>query len=204
MKTILTLNKLEAEILYIFAQNFDLKITILQLTKKIKNYYANVYNTIKSLQKRGLLKIESIGMANICSLNINSLELPVFMAFIEEISSLQILKKLPFIRRIIEEIKNISPISSIGIFGSYASESATLKSDIDLFILTDKTEKFKNFIPRYFPEFENCIDLNVISFEEFIESQKSKEFTVSKEIVKNKIILMGAELFYQIIQEARK
>ncbi len=204
MYNIINLNSLEANILCIFAKDFNLKISILQIAKTIKKHYPNTYNTVKNLQKKDLLKIETVGKANICSLNINSLELPVYLAFVEELNSLQILKKLPFLKNVINEANKISPIISIGIFGSYASGTETKKSDIDIFILTDKLKEFKNFISKYFPEFENKIDLNIISFEEFIMSLKSKQFTVSKEIIKNKIILTGAEIFYQILLESNK
>src|SRR3989344_6319599 len=204
MYSIINLNSLEAGILYIFARNTDLKISILQIAKQIKKHYPNIYNTVKNLQKKDLLKIETIGKASICSINFNSLELPIYLAFAEELNSFQIFKKMPFLKNVINEAKKINPAVSIGIFGSYASGTEIKKSDIDIFILTDKIKEFKNFIPKYFPEFENKIDLNVISFEEFIISLKSKQFTVSKEIVKNKIILTGAEIFYQIIMEVNK
>jgi len=204
MYSIIYLNSSEADILYAFVRKTDLKISILQIANEIKKHYPNIYNSVKKLQKNGLLKIETIGKANICSLNVNSLELPVYLAFVDELNSLQILDKLPFLQNIINEAKRINPVVSIGVFGSYASGTETKKSDIDLFILTDKVKEFKDFIPKYFPEFENKIDLNVISFEEFIASLKSKQFTVSKEIVKSKRILTGAEIFYQILLESNK
>ena len=91
-------------------------------------------------------------------------------------------------------------------FGSYVDKSANKESDIDIFILVEKNKikNFKNFIPKYFPEFENKVDLNIISFEEFIDSLKNKQFTVSKELMKNKLIINGAETYYNILQEVQK
>lgn len=191
-----------------FARKFNLKISILQLAKEIKTHYANVYNAIKNLEKKQLILLETVGKAKICSLNMQTLDLPIYLAFVEELKAQDfMLRNLPFLKRIIEEIKKIAPVSCIGIFGSYASKNANKKSDIDIFILIEqrKLKDFKNFIPKYFPEFENKIDLNIISFEEFIVSLKNpKQFTVSLEIIENKIILSGAELFYQIVQEVFK
>ena len=184
-----------------------MEISILQLSKEVKYHYANVYKTIKSLKNKDLVKLKTVGKASICSLNKKSSKLPVYLAFVAELKSQNILfKKFPFLKRLIEEIKNITPVACIGMFGSYVDKSANKESDIDIFILVEKNKikNFKNFIPKYFPEFENKVDLNIISFKEFIDSLKNKQFTVSKEVMKNKLIINGAETYYNILQEVQK
>lgn len=207
MNDIIRLSNLEANILYIFVKNFDLEISILQITKEIKNHYANVYKTIKNLKNKNLMNFKTVGKATIYSLNKKSLKLPIYLAFVEELKSQDILlNKFPFLKRLVEEVKNITPINCIGIFGSHIDGSSNKKSDIDIFILVEKNKikNFNNFIPKYFPEFENKIDLNMISFEEFIDSLKSKQFTLSREIIKNKLIISGAETYYNILLEAQR
>src|SRR3989344_3888051 len=88
MYSIISLNNSEADIIYLFARKTDQKISILQIAKEVKKHYPNIYNTVKNLQKKNLLKIEIMGKANICSLNFNSLELPVYLAFAEELISI--------------------------------------------------------------------------------------------------------------------
>ncbi len=204
MNAIIRLSNLEANVLYLFARKFGLRVSILQLAKEVKTHYANVYKAVKVLEKRGLIELETVGKASICSLNMKALTLPIYLSFVEELKAQDaILKKFPFFRKIIEEARRIAPLSCIGVFGSYAAGNASAKSDIDVFILTgqNKLRDFRNFIPKYFPELENRVDLNALSFEEFSASLKAKQFTVSQEIAKNKLILFGAETFYQIFQE---
>ncbi len=200
MKDITSITNLEIKILSMFTRNYNLKISILQLSKQLKVHYPNVYKTVKKLENKGLLKLETIGKASICALNKNTLNLSVYLAYVEEDKAKEVIKKYPFIGRITKEIIKINPISVIGIFGSHIIGKTTLKSDIDLFILTDKIKELKDFIPKYFPEYENKIDFNVISFEEFTESIKNiKQLTVSTEIIKNKMLISGAEVYYNIL-----
>ena len=201
------LTNLEAKIFNVFAKKFDWNMSILELSKNIGEYYPNTYQAIKNLEKKGLLQLKEIGSSNICSLNLETIELPMYLAFVEEQSAKQLIIKFPFLNRIIKEAKRISPVICFGMFGSQISGITNKKSDIDLFILTEasKIKDFKDFISKYFPELDNKIDLTIISFDEFIESlNKKSQFTVSLEINKNKLIFYGAEIYYQIIQETLK
>ena len=201
MKAIIRLTQLEADILREFTENFNLKVSILQLTKMLRNHYPNVYKTIKQLEKKELLQKEIIGKSSIFSLNKRSLVLPSYLAFVEENHTQSFLKKFLFLNRIIEEVRKITPISCIGIFGSQITRKATKKSDIDLFVLVENDNKLKNFIPKHFPELEDKIHLTVISFEDFIKPLRDQDkFTISLEILKNKRILVGAEVFYLLLQ----
>ncbi len=202
MEDIITITNLEVKILFTFTRDYNLKISILQLSKQLKVHYPNVYKTIKKLAKKELIVLDIVGKASVCSLNKKTLELPIYLAFVEEEKGKEITRKHLFIERIIKEIIRIDPITIVGIFGSQAIEKTTKKSDVDLFILTNNTKQFKEFIPKYFPEYENKIDFNVISFEEFVESIKNiKQLTISTEIIKNKLLIYGAEVYYRILQQ---
>ncbi len=194
------LTNLEMEIMYLFTKDIYLEKSILQISKEIKIDYKNTYLAMKNLEKKKLLFLKKIGKSSICHINFNAVDLPGNLAYIEETKNQEFFpKKFPFLENFIKEAKKISPIICLGIFGSHASGKATSMSDIDLFILTYKENEFKWFVSKHLPELEKTIDLTVISFEEFYLSLKSKEFTVSKEIAKNKKIIIGAELFYQAL-----
>lgn len=196
------LTTLETNILYSFTKDIHLETSILQLSKEMKIDYKNVYLGIKNLEKKSLIVLKKIGNSSICSVNFKALDLSINLAYAEEMKSQDIfLKKFPFLSNFAKEVKKISPVVCLGVFGSQASGKATSASDIDIFVLSQNEKDFKWFVNKHFPELEKTVDLTVINFEEFYLSLKSKEFTVSKEISKNKKILVGAELFYQIITE---
>jgi len=201
MKDIISITNTESKILALFTKDYNQKISILQLSKQLKMHYPNIHKTIKKLEKKQIISLETIGKASICSLNTKSRELPIYLSFVEELKAKEYMNKFPFLKRILEQAKKISSITCIGLFGSQITNKATSNSDIDMFILTEDNKLYKDFIPKYFPELENKIDLNIITFKEFTESLKESKVTISTEIAKNKIIISGAEIFYQIIQE---
>lgn len=204
---IIKLTNLEAKILSIFTKKFDWNMSILDLSKEINEHYPNTYDAVNTLKKKDLLKLKSVGSSNICSLNLDSNELPIYLAFVEEQGSKEKIAKFHFLDRLIKEAKKISPVICIGLFGSQVTNTTNKKSDIDLFMLVEssKIKDFKDFISKHFPELSDKIDLTLISFDEFVESLNNKsQFTVSLEINKNKIIFYGAEIYYQIIQEVLK
>ena len=61
-------------------------------------------------------------------------------------------------------------------------------------------KKYTNLI-NDFPAIQELIHWNVFTIEEFKEGVKAKGTLVYKEIVKNKRIIKGAELFYNIVAE---
>ena len=199
MKDIIVLTELEIKILIHFTGDYNLKISILQLAKRLKIHYPNIYNTIKSLEKRNLIILEVVGKASICSLNKKSLELPVYLAYAEKNQANEIIKKFPIIDRIARETIKIGPNNILGIFGSHVTGNAGKQSDIDIFLITDNRKGFIDLIPRNFPQYEKKIDFNIISFEEFTESLNTKKLTISSEIIKNKILIYGAEIYYNIM-----
>ncbi len=90
----------------------------------------------------------------------------------------------------------------MGIFGSYASRMQKKGSDIDFFVICPKeyVKKYTSLINN-FPAIQELVHWSVFSIEEFKEGLRSKGTLVYKEIVKNKRIIKGAELFYDMMTE---
>ncbi|MDI6738478.1 MAG: nucleotidyltransferase domain-containing protein [Nanoarchaeota archaeon] len=198
MIDIITLSTTEAEALHLFAGDMEKKMSILQIAKKSGKHYPNVFQAVKSLARKGIIRTETFGKATACSLNKESPLLPLFMAFVEEQKASLFFRKFPFLKTITAQAKAIAPECTAGIFGSHAEGTAAAKSDIDLFIIADSKNmaKFRQFMARYFPEHDE-VHLAALSFEEFTLSVASKEYTVGREIAKNGVALTGAELFFQ-------
>jgi len=89
--------------------------------------------------------------------------------------------------------------------GSYARGDYTKKSDLDLVIIIPNKENVvniqklvENITILFVPE----IHLYVFTKKDFIEMLKDKKDNYGKEIVKNRIILKNANIFYELIKEA--
>ena len=81
------------------------------------------------------------------------------------------------------------------LFGSYV-EKKSKKSDIDLLIITEKSQEIKDtlsLIPLK-------IHPTIINYKEFIDMIKTKEFSVVSEVIKKNIILINIEEYYRLIQ----
>ncbi|MDP2913427.1 MAG: nucleotidyltransferase domain-containing protein [Candidatus Omnitrophota bacterium] len=97
---------------------------------------------------------------------------------------------------------------SVVLFGSLARGADFKKSDMDLFILAPSKGKYDEPIEM------ECValskgfgmDINPLVSEpaSLLSMLKDKEHNVGKEILKNKIILFGAEKFWELIFEVIK
>ncbi|MBU2638914.1 MAG: nucleotidyltransferase domain-containing protein [Nanoarchaeota archaeon] len=199
MEAIIKISTTEAEALYLLAKDMERKMSMLQIAKETGKHYPNVFKAVKSLAKKGIIKTETFGKATACSLDKESPLLPALLAFIEEQKSSAYFNRMPFLARIAKEAGKLAPECAAGIFGSHAEGTATAKSDIDFFIIADSQniKRFRQFIPRFFPEYEGKVHLAAISFAEFSESISSKEYSVGKEIAKKGVVFRGGESFYQ-------
>jgi predicted nucleotidyltransferase len=193
----------EIKILELFVTNIHLELSINSIAKKLKKHYRVIRVNVLNLVKNKLLKSYDLAGAKIISLNLKENSLGMYMAYAEEASSFnRIFKSLPQIDDIITKALKISPFFTLGIFGSYVENTQKNGSDIDFFLICPKDylKKYVNMINE-FPAIQELIHWNVFSFEEFKEGLKTKGTLVYKEIVKNKRIIKGAELFYNMILE---
>lgn len=197
------LTKTETKILEQFVNNIFLELSINSLARKLKIHYRVARVNVLSLVKKHLLISSDLAGAKIISLNLSNVTLPMYMSYVEEVNTYnRIFKILPQVEDIINKSRQLSPIFCLGIFGSYADNTHKKGSDMDFFIICqqDYVKKYTSLI-NDFPAIQELVHWNVFAIEEFKEGIKAKGILVYKEIVKNKSIIKGAELFYNIIAE---
>src|SRR3989339_818482 len=85
------------------------------------------------------------------------------------------------------------------LFGSHAKGLAEKNSDIDILTIGGDEKKISSELSL----FPYKIHLTSISYKEFINMAKSKEFTVVSEAIKNNIIFIGIEEYYRLLSNAR-
>jgi len=193
----------ETEILKLFVNNIYLELSINSIAKKLKKHYRVIRVNVLSLIKNNLLNSKDLAGARIISLNLKDVFLAVYMPYVEEISSFdKLFNILPQVGDIIKKASDISPFFILGIFGSYAQNAQKKGSDIDFFLICHKDylKKYTNIINQ-FPAIQELVHWNVFTIEEFKEGLKTKGTLIYKEIIKNKRIIKGAELFYNMIAE---
>ena len=167
--------------------------------KKIKsNSYQRVHEAVEMLVKKNVLISEKIGNTNLISLNF-SREAILLLSFLDESEA----DKIPNYSKLLD-IKEISDFLILAT-GSYASGNFKKKSDLDLVvIIPDKEDvvSIQRLIENKTMLFTPQIHLYVFRKKDFIEMIKDKKGNYGKEIVKNKVILKNARIFYELLKEA--
>lgn len=193
------ITKNELNILNLFKKNIFLKTSIREIMKRVNSKsYQRVYEAIKILEKKDILKSEKLGNTSIISLKFSRNTISI-LSFIDE----QEEKEIPNFQKILG-IKEITDYLIL-VTGSYANKKATKNSDLDLVVIVPDKEKIadiqkliENITLLFVPE----IHLYVLRKKDFIEMLTEKKENYGKEIFKNHIILKNAQTYYELIGEA--
>ena len=182
--------------------NPEEKATIRGISRKLGKSYTLVYNNIADLEKKEIIKKQSVPPAQIVTLN-EYAPLEIFID-IEFKRKNNFLKKHAWIRLMLKDIlKNSNnPFFILMVFGSYAKGSQNEKSDLDLLmIVNDKKEirNAENALQKVYTKVKKSI--NIVDTEDFKEMIKNTEkLNIGNEAKKHHILLYGIEEYYQIIK----
>lgn len=116
----------------------------------------------------------------------NNLETKEYKKIIEHHKLLEIIKKQPRLRNIIETVQSNQEIKLAILFGSYAKNTQQESSDIDIYVET-KNKQIKKQIELQ----DSKINVKIGDF--------NKKSLLTKEIIKNHIILKGVDRYYELI-----
>lgn len=162
--------------------------------------YKNTHNIVNELYPEVISK-EKIGNTNLIRLNIVPNQ-NIYM--VEDKRTKEFLLKNPglsVIKKYVEEIGY--PFFIVIVFGSYAKDTKTEKSDIDICIISDNKDKESELIGK----------LSLLSLRLGIHEFTTKEFTsmieksqnnLGHEIIKKNIIIYGIENYYNLISKWMK
>ncbi|MCK4905570.1 nucleotidyltransferase domain-containing protein [bacterium] len=202
------------KILKLFYKDINGEFSILQIAKNIEISYSYVHKQIELFAKQGIISINVSGRRKYCKPNyenptvvssfvkISTEEAQKFLAGREKIDSIakELLAGLP-------EKTNYNLLSII-LYGSFAKSTQIKSSDIDLFVLVPSKEKYDEIIEN------ECVSLSrrygvevsplISEPRSFLNMLRERENNVAKELLKNKVILYGAEKFWELVFEVIK
>lgn len=145
---------------------------------------STIMRTLRQLQKENVVDFRREGKNSKYFLK-DTPEARIYLYQTEHYKLLKIIDKTD-LRRIIKEIINNSSGELIIIFGSYANNTATKTSDIDIYIETgDKT------LQRKLSEISPKLSIKYGPFR--------KDSDLGREIINNHIILQNVEKFYSLL-----
>ena len=153
------------------------------LAKLLNTNQTTIARKVQELYKNNIVDFKQEGKNKVVFLK-KSLEAKQYAYHVETQKLLEILKRYPHLRRIIELIKKNEKISLAILFGSYAKGIAKKESDVDIYLDTTN-RKLKEEI-----ELINS-NLNVKI------GEYNKDSLLIKEIEKNHVIVKGIEIYYE-------
>ncbi len=175
-------------------------VSIMQASGAIVMDYKNTYNLVNELQP-ALIHTEKLGNTNLIHLNLKpspdiySIEQKRVDKFLLQHPKLKVVKNY------IEDLNY--PFMTVLVFGSYVKEAQTEHSDIDICVIIDNKDKYKelwqkiNLLPLK-------LEIHEFTTKDFISMIEKRQNNVGQEIVKNNIILYGMENYYNLISKWMK
>lgn len=157
---------------------------IRELAKRININHMTVLRKINQLEKKNVVDFRKEGKNKVYFLK-KSLEAEQFLIITEHFRLLELIKKHPRLRSIVEKLKTIKADMAI-IFGSYAKGHASSKSDIDLYVNTTNKK-----IKEQLELLDSKLNIKIGNFD--------KQNLLIKEIIKNHVIIKGVEKYYELI-----
>jgi predicted nucleotidyltransferase len=183
-------NKLK--IINYLGKNYTNEYTMHELSKLIDIPYASFYRAIHEMN--GVVNVKTLGKSKILKLNLYYPTLKSHLAIASNYEKEEFISQKNLIKKITLEIKTQDIVI---LFGSYAINEETTKSDIDLLIINKKGEKSVSFA-KYELLFRKKINPIFITNNEFIKMIKDKEENLGKQVIKKHIILNNPELFWEL------
>ena len=176
----------------IFKRDLFASLTIKQIKEESKQKSNNIVQiALKEFKEQDLVKTEIIGDVTTYSLNLNN---NLTLSYFNLINELDIQKR-KFPREILSEIqRRISKQTNFFIlivFGSYAKNKATEKSDLDIAVIVESEQTKKEIAPLLETVKRReikPIDYHIFTRSEFLEMLKAESENVGTQIYKNSII----------------
>ena len=205
---------MQDKIIRLFYDDVYAEFTINELATKTNISYSYVYRQVEELKDKKIIVVNQRSNRKYCRPNYENPEVKTSFVKISNQIAEDFLKKRDKIFFVIEKLLSVLPkktdfnLLSVVLFGSLAKGTDFKKSDIDLFILVPSKKKYDEIIDMECVALSRGfgVEINPLVSEptSFLTMLKDKEHNVAKEILKNKIILFGAEKFWELILEVIK
>jgi len=202
------------KILKVFYDDISGVFTINELAKKTGVSYSYVYGQIEDLRRRGIITVDKQSNRKYCTPNYHSPEVKTAFTKISNEILKDFLKKKDNVFFVVEKLLSKLPkktdfnLLSVVLFGSLAKGTGFKKSDMDLFILVPSKGKYDEPIEMECVALSKGfgVEINPLIAEpaSLLSMLKDKEHNVGKEVLKNKIVLFGAEKFWELVFEVLK
>mgnify|MGYP001603464581 CR=1 FL=1 len=195
------LTQTQEHILELLLSNQEEQFSIRHVSRVLGKSYALTYNNIQDLVRKHILQTYSLPPAQIISLS-NDIQ-PFFLIPIEQKKAKTFLEKYSWADLYMHDVLQAAPhpFFILLVFGSYAKQKVTAKSDIDLLAIVPSKQEIpllEQTLGHYTPVKKNIVIVDTQNFLNMIKNPKA--FNIGNEARKHHIILYGAESYYQLLE----
>ena len=175
--------------LSLFTKDYSTKITASKISRVLKIPQKTLSRKMNLLCDLGLLKFRREGRNKLYFLDLNDIHVKGLLTAVESHKAINFMLKN---KKIVIMLNELTKISTVVIFGSYAKGTQTTVSDLDLLIFGEK-KKVQEIIKKY--PFK--VNFHISSFKEFKRLLKEKN-TLALEIKENHILFNQVEIFVDL------
>ncbi len=201
------LTKEQLRILSVFKNDIFVSLTFKQIKQQSKQKSNNIIQiALKEFQKQDIIKTKKIGNITEYSLNLNNNLTLSYLNLINEYNI--ITSKMP--KKTLNEIQNRifkhTKLFILIVFGSYAKNKVTSKSDLDIAVIVESEQAKKDiapFVETIKRRETTPIDCHIIAEPEFLEMLKADFENIGKQIFKNNIVYYGYIQYCNLIKERK-
>ncbi|MFH1127357.1 MAG: nucleotidyltransferase domain-containing protein [archaeon] len=199
------LTKEQLRILGVFREDVSRRLTFKDIKEKSKQKSNNtVQIALKQFLDENLVRTQMTGDVTTYYLNFDN---NLTLSYLNLINELEIYENRKLPKKILEDIQKrilkYSEFFVLIVFGSYAENKATQKSDVDIAIIVECGEAKKDIAPYVETvkrrEIVN-IDYHVFTRNEFIEMLLADDENVGKEIYRKNVVFYGLIEYYNMIK----
>jgi len=153
---------------------------------------------LNRLEELKILQSKKVGRNKDYRLNQDNILTKYYLTTTEELVTIEYLEKNGFIRKLAESLNAIDTSNPLILFGSYADNSATDESDIDLFRIGTLNKDLLSQTKKFEATFGKKINVKTATTENFNAGLRTGDILI-KEIVRNHIILRNADPFVTMV-----
>lgn len=188
------------EIISLFRSDYSMELHVREIARLLKRSHTSVGATLKEMEVEGYVISKMMGRTKAFKLNKECIVVKELISLAENIVTITFIEKNPLFKRLKEEITDLSIKAGIILFGSYVKGYANDESDIDIFCLGDISKEHIDAITLLGKKYMKKINVKTINEEVFRDALEKRD-PLSKEIIKDHIILANHNGFLNIIWE---
>ncbi len=202
------LTKNQVKILKVFKTDIFKELTFKEIKQKSKQKSNNIpLIALKEFKELNLVESKKTADVTTYTLNLSN---NLTLAYLNLINEIDVLNNKTIPKKIMQELQDRitkhTGFFTLLIFGSYAKETQTKKSDLDIAVIVDNEETKKEITP-FIETIKRRelikIDYYVFTEKEFLEMLNNEEQNVGKEIYRANLIYYGLIEYYILLKRTR-